>query len=392
MVAPNSFTVEARNGALVKTGDLGEYTSLSVTPRRNAIGAWQLVYPESSAALGLISEAGGIRVLLAGATEPILTGPISKISPAVDDNGGPEPTVTITGTCDNKHLANRLCWPMPTNDLPTQDSSSYYNDSAHAETAMRALVNLNAGPGALARRRTFGLALAPVDGGRGTVVPVHVRFDQLLTVLADLAIKGGDLSFRVKQLASGVLTFDVIEVDDVSLAVRFSTQDGSLQAWAYDKTAPTVTAAILGDSGADTGRLFVEYSNDDDVALWGQRIETFVDEQATADPTQIAKDATSALTTGAASYSAVFTPLDGPQSRYGIDYGVGSLVTIDLGPGRGTIVQVVQEATITDSTDAGLKVVPVVGPVGTTNPQQSSGLAQFIKRLALRVGNLERYR
>ncbi|WP_030560023.1 Gp37-like protein, partial [Streptomyces exfoliatus] len=83
-----------------------------------------------------------------------------------------------------------------------------------AETAMRTLVNVNAGPGALASRKNALLTLA-ANGNRGPAITRQLnQFDSLFAVLQDIANAAG-LGFRVAQVGSG-LQFQVYEPVDRS--------------------------------------------------------------------------------------------------------------------------------------------------------------------------------
>jgi hypothetical protein len=79
-------------------------------------------------------------------------------------------TLTVSGVDDMTVLAEATCWPNPAAAIGSQGSAVYKISAVKAETAMRALVNANIGPGALTTRKIAGLTL-DTDLARGPRSP-----------------------------------------------------------------------------------------------------------------------------------------------------------------------------------------------------------------------------
>lgn len=377
------FTVEARAADLSNLGPISDYSSLEVHPRFNAVGSWSLTYPASSRAASLLKAGRGVRIVRNGSTTPVLTGPVNTVSETIDNRKNP--LLTFTGFCDNVWLGNRLAYPVPSADLLHQ-TDEYDIRAGAVETVMHGYVNDNLGPGALTARQVPGLTLA-VDAGRGGTTSQYARFDNILVLLQQLALSSG-LGFQVQQLAAGgPLVYSVYTPTDRSATIRFSTTTGSLGSYTFGLTGPDATVAIVGDGTSGVGRAFAEFINTVAESDWQTRRETFVDNRNTTNFTAITQSGQQALDSGSPQAQVQYTPIDTPQRRYGIDYGLGDVVTVAVE--TGTVVDVVREVAITDG-GSGITTSPVVGGPGATDQNVTPAIYAMFRGLAVRLGLLER--
>jgi hypothetical protein len=291
--------------------------------------------------------------------------------------------LTVSSTDDSVWLGSRLTYPDPVHASNAQTASYYTLTSTNAETAMRNLVNLNAGPGALVSRRVAGLALGSV-ASVGSNINVRTRFEPVSDALRAAAIAGGGLGYRVVE-SSGSLLFQVYAPVDRSGSVRFSRGLGNLRQISYQDQAPTATVAIVGGDGTGSTRTIVERpSVGATPAPWG-RMEVFVNDSSstTADLNQSGDDQ---LAQSAEQAQLRVTAIDTATQRYGTHYGLGDKVTVEIFPGV-ELADIVRAIHLTATPDDGEVVSPQIGADSTsTDPRY----VRQLRALDRRLGQLER--
>ncbi|MGV9278048.1 siphovirus ReqiPepy6 Gp37-like family protein [Streptomyces griseosporeus] len=356
----SALRVYVRDAALARIGQVDDYTSLTVVPRFNTVGAFTQEISADSAKAALLAEGNGL-IIRTAAGDTVMSGPIRTVDWSRTAGDGGTGKLTVGGVDDTSLLAQYTCWPNPTAAIGSQTDAVYKISAVKAETAMRTLVNLNAGPGALASRRHPLLTLA-ADGGRGPTITREInQFDNLLTVLTDIANAAG-LGFRVVQVGTG-LQFQVYAPVDRSASARFSFRLGNLTDANYSTTPPTCTRAIVVAGGGSSPRVCKTYDRTDPL-FPGLVIEQFVDQTsvdtASVDLTaQMDQAGAEALTNGAGQGSLSITPIDIPQLRYGRDYNVGDTVAADV---RGSwYTDVCREVTLTSTAADATTVKATVG-------------------------------
>lgn len=384
--AAGPLTVYVRDAGLARLGQVDDYTSLTVVPRFNAVGAYTMEVSADSTKADLLVEGNGLIIqTIAGHT--VMSGPIRTVDWARSAGDGGLGKLTVGGIDDTSLLAQYTCWPTPTAAITAQTDSVYKISAAKAETAMRALVNVNAGPGALASRKNLLLTLA-ADGLRGPTITRQVnQFDALLATLQDIAGAAG-LGFRVVQVGA-VLEFQVYSPMDRSGSARFSFRLGNLTDASYSTTPPTCTRAIVVAGGQTSPRICKTYDRTDPL-FPGLVIEQFVDQTsvdtASTDLTaQLDQAGDEALTNGAGQGSLAISPIDIPQLRYGRDYTVGDTVAADV---RGSwYTDVVREVTLTSASD-GLKVTATVGG-DSTGTSTVARIYSYLAQVKKDIGRLK---
>ncbi|MBP5918674.1 hypothetical protein F3K34_43610 [Streptomyces sp. LBUM 1486] len=356
----NALRVYVRNSTLARLGQVDDYTSLTLVPRYNAIGTFSMEVSADSSKAPLLVEGNGL-IIRTSDGDTVMSGPIRTVDWARSSSDAGSGRLTVSGLDDTGLLAQYTCWPKPTALIGAQTDPVYKISAVAAETAMRTLVNLNAGPGALASRKNLLLTLAP-DGGNGPTITREVnQFDNLLTVLQDIAGAAG-LGFRVVQVADD-LEFQVYEPVDASGTARFSFRLGNLTDASYSTTPPTCTRAIVVAGGQTSPRVCAVYDRTDPL-FPGLVLEQFVDQtsvdSASVDLTaQMDQAAEEALTNGAGQGSLSISPIDIPKLAYGRDYNVGDTVSADI---RGSwYTDVVREVTLSCTAADGAKVTATVG-------------------------------
>ncbi|MFJ3601928.1 siphovirus ReqiPepy6 Gp37-like family protein [Streptomyces anulatus] len=355
-----ALRVYVRNPELARIGTIDDYTSLTVIPRYNAIGSFVLEISADSGKANLLAEGNGLIIRTADGTL-VDSGPIRTVdwSRSKDDPGAGK--LTVGGVSDTELLARYTCWPAPGSVIGSQADTVYKISAVVAETAMRTLVTLNAGPGALASRKNPLLTLA-TNGNRGPVVTRQLnQFDSLLAVLTDIA-NAASLGFRVVQVGSG-LQFQVYEPTDRSGTARFAFDLGNLTDANYTTTPPTCTRAVVVAGGQSSPRSCKTVDRADPL-FPGLLIEQFVDltsvDTASVDlVAQMDQAANEALTAGAGQGSLAISPIDIPLLQYGRDYQVGDTVSAKVRDSWMT--DVVREVTLTCTASEGTTVKAAVG-------------------------------
>lgn len=349
----------ARDSTLTRIGRIDDHTTLTVVPRFNAIGAYTLEISADSPQADLLAEGNGL-IVQTSRGDTVTSGPVRTVD--WSRSASAPGNLTISGVDDTELLSRYACWPNPTAVIGSQSSPVYKINTASTETGMRDLVNLNAGPGALASRKNPLLTLA-TNGLRGAALVREVnQFDNLLTVLQDIA-GAAALGFRVVQVGSN-LQFQVYAPADRSGTARFSFGLGNLTDASYTTTPPTCTRAIVVAGGGTSPRVCKTYDQADPL-FPGLVIEQFIDQtsvdSASVDLTaQMDQAGAEALVSGAGQGSLAISPVDIPQLRYGRDYAVGDTVSAQL-RGNDWYEDVVREVTLTDSAAGGVQVKATVG-------------------------------
>lgn len=329
--------------------------------------------------------APGNRVVIIRDGSILIAGPIEKWQFERSDDGDNAGAgmLTVNFSDDLALVAARLTYPDPTLS-PSAQVTDNWTFSGTGEAALLALVNGNAGPGALTARRIPKLTVGTAVGIGGAVTAKADRMEPLGDVLRRVAVSAGGLGFRTQQ-AGTAIQFQVYQPLDLSNQVLFSFGLGNLKYISYEVSAPTATAAIVGGQGEGADRFLLERVSQGQQDLWG-RMETLVNRPGT-DPTadlnaagdeELASKAETARVPSSAS--------DTSFQRYGVHYDVGTKVSVETWPGS-LISDVVTTVHIQVFATAGEVVSPTIGS------QAESSDPAWLQRLHVltrRVGYLER--
>ncbi|WP_058234113.1 Gp37-like protein [Devriesea agamarum] len=335
--------------------------------RDAGLGTYQIsaVLTERTAAVG-----PGWRLLIPGVT----SGPIRSISTDVTQNFV---KVTWTGVSELACLAHRVTLPDPLR-APDAQRTDYYRATGRAETAIRSLVDLNAGPSAREDRRTQFLTLPP-SKAQGNVVTVRTRLKNLLDECRHLAREGG-VTFDATWVGDRI-EFVVRTPKDLSRQVRFGGKKGGLKNASWSLSAPTTTAVVVGGQGEGASRTLKEYIR---TSTWG-RIETFKDQRDTDKAEDLDKSGEKQLDDGAESATANFSLAEVPGLTYGVDYQLGDIVSVHLG--NSTLAKPVREVHLT-WTPTGRNAEISVGDHDQADNKQPAWVSE-VKSLKARTTELE---
>jgi hypothetical protein len=289
-------------------------------------------------------------------------------------------TLTVNFADDLALVAARLTYPDPAQTAAGQ-TTDRWQYTGNAETALRTLVNSNAGPGALAARQIPQLALGAL-ASVGTNVTVDAdRMQPLGEVMRQIADIGGGIGFRTRQSGSQIL-FEVFAPTDKSGSVRFGFGLGNLRYIAFEVTSPKATSAIIGGQGEGADRALIERTNSADETAWG-RFETLVSRPGTSDAQSLQDDGDKALGDGAATTRVASNVADIPDQRYGVHYDLGDKVAIETWPGQ-QLADLVVTVHIQAWNSAGEVVTPYVGSqAAQTDPVWVSRMRDIEDRLGL---------
>lgn len=373
---------------------LTNWRTIEATLTLNQPGAGSLTIPADQTVFDLVSTPGN-RLHLYYQNRIFLAGLIESY-PTSEQAGIPQP-ITVTWTSDMFWLAVRLTYPQPSLASTAQTNASY-TATGTAETVLRDLVNLNAGPGARAERRVPHLVLGAANSPLlGSSVTVTAPMSQALTdTLRDAASAGGTLAFDVVlNDAVPQLEFVVWSPEDVSNLVWYSKGLNNLQQLDINPVAPTATVAIVGteattnDSGASVPGTNWERSDSTGVTAWG-RMEAWV--SSTADTTKPAGDQTTqsnqdgdlALLDAAQQVTITSTVVDTLGREFGENYRLGDIVGARPIVGA-TVSDSVTSVKLTADSQTGVVVAPTFGG----NPRQGVTLQQQMRIIQRQLARLQ---
>lgn len=392
-VSPDPYVLVTDRNLNVVGDPIAMIQSLTVTQNFNVPDSGSLVVPAIPDYMSSFHRGNRLVVIRDG--EVFSAGPIERPGGYEWGVGGDDASseeepglITVDFTDDSVHPASRRVYPNPTLAADAQ-TTAYYNASGNAETLMRNLVNLNAGPGALVARRTPRLIMGAV-AGVGSNVVVKSRFDPLGDILRTLASSGGGLGFRVVQIEKD-LVFQVYAPRDRSKIARFSRGIGNLRSVKYDIEAPTGTVAIVGGSGEETSRKIVVRNNSVAEANWW-RTELFVEGSQSDDGTGsdtsggMAQAGDDALAQNGEQVKLVTVTIDTEDVKYGRDYGLGDTATVEVFPGV-EVKDTVRSANYSYTPSDGESVSVLIGSQEAT---RDPSWIRTIESMSARLGQLER--
>lgn len=402
------YTILVTDANCQVVGDpLHGWTSLQVTKRWKEPGSGQVVIP----AYRYVREqlVPGCRIVILrrvlGRQHVLIAGPMeSKIRERADDGEkGGVGVLTVSFAEDLAWLGARLAYPDPSK-TPEQQTTDYWTYTGNPELGMLQLVDTQAGPNALPARRVPRLVVASFSGisGTGTVklgptsdVAPRERLEKVTDVLRRMATLGNgagqpsdSLGFRTRQVGDQIL-FEVVRSRDLSAEAFFSFGKGNLKFYSFEESAPKLTHPIVGgqaeaDAGAD--RFIRELPTTDATQLaWG-RFEGYVPRPGTTPLAEMQDAAKQALEENGQSGRLASNAADTVDQRYGVHYGEGDLVSIELDIGE-HVTAPVQTVSIQAWPTAG----EVVGTtIGDQSARYDSAWIRRMREMDRRLGYLER--
>lgn len=397
-----AFQIRVRDSNRAQRGVVGEPVKFETILRHNSSrsSTWTLKLPADDPIATRFTPGWGVRLM--GEQGQVMSGHARTIQESVgqgqggdaDAGGDPEAGIssmlTISGREDTGVLGRRVAWPDPQatiteSGMTFSSGATHYAVSGAAETALRTLVDTQAGPSAQTHRHIPGLILA-ADQGRGATVEDEFRFTPLLEATRGLATRGG-VGYRIAQVGTD-LQFQVYEPQDLSGKARYGLGLGNLNSYSYEVSPPEVTDVIVGVGGQGDAREFYRFTRVDPV--WPDiRVEQFVDRRdldpAKANTQTLAQqEAQQRLDEGSGTAKVTFEPIDTNRLVMFRDVGLGDTVKLELA--RGSLTEVIREIRVTLDQQQGWRAVPVVGADGATSSPQ---IYQAVGRLIRDMQHLE---
>jgi hypothetical protein len=312
----SELTVYARRMDGTLDGQVDAFNRVELTSRLLDPGTYTLkgVPHAIAAAYGMLDPLAGVQFVRDGVT--VLSGPITEANRRYNPDTD---TWDFAGADDKIILQWRVAHPQPGSSTPPYSTTAYDVSTGPASTVLRHYVDVNAGPGAIARRRFPGLTLA-ADPAIGLPIAFGARWQSLLYIV-QWAAKLGDLAFDIVGLQ-----LQIRQPADLTGSIIFSTDLGNMAEFTMATSAPDVNYVYALAGGEGTARTVREGQDSTSIAAWGL-IEGTVDRRDTTDPTEIDNEITRELTDKAARTAVTLKPIDLSQMTFGVHYNLGDKVT-----------------------------------------------------------------
>jgi hypothetical protein len=389
-VMPVSYVILITDETLQAVGDpITDWESLDVTIKWNEPGSGVFnapAHPEIVSQLAPGRRVVIMRYLNNGVGyvgSLLIAGPVEDwlVERADDGENSGVGKLTVNFADDLAKVVARLAYPDPalTPDNQVTDSWTFVGN---AEIALRTLVDVNAGPSALAPRRVPQLVLGAVAGVGSSVTVGADRMQPIGDVMRQIADVGGGLGFGTSQSGTTV-TFNVFAPVDRSGSVRFAFDLANLKYVSFETSAPKATTVVVGGQGEGADRFVTERNNTDDETSWG-RYELLVSRPGSSGT--LNDDGDHALGENAATTRVTSNVADTPDQRFGLHYGIGDYVAIETVPGQ----QIVDQVLIVH-----LQAWPTSGEVvqatiGSQATKTDPVWVQKLREIEDRLGTLER--
>jgi hypothetical protein len=325
----------------------------------------------------LTDDQGGIR----------LSGPLASFT-----RSGKQ-TMSLIFRGDTVETAGRIVWPNPAAAwTKAGQTAAYQVVSGDAETRLLTYLATQLGVSARTERRLMTLR-QPQSLGRGPVAVSSSRFDILGQLIANLA-EAASLHFGIRQAYDGLtpyLEFYLDDAPDLSDWVRFGTPEAGgpymlTDDWAYQGAMPTGTT-ILGAAGGElTDRILTSLTDHSAESMWGRRVEFFLDQRGSTDPTDILEGLLKSLNDNAAD-SVVSVPL-GSVPGLGTTIPLGAVATASLD--GGLVTDRIRQITTVLSSEDNQAPTQVGGVLGSPDAGVKSPTWRQLRKMLTRLQELEK--
>jgi len=321
--------VEIRNNDYERVAQIPvtELVGATFVSQYNNVGSWSVEIPNGYTTAELL-RTPGYGLIVTGPSGVIISGPTVHAS-LEQETSDVKGTWVISGVDDSVLLADRLAYPTPSSDDVTLQTQAYDTQSGPAETVIKGYVTRNISASAGTARAISELTVE-TDSGRGDVVTVAARFDNLQEFCFNIA-DTGKIGYTIEQ-SGNALEFKVYEPLDRTSTVRMDITNNKVEKTQYQYANPKATRVVVAGSGEAEERLFYEGTTTDSVtaeALWNRRVEVFIDDRGSETEEQFLQKSDEYLVAnGSTGISVSVTPTDDVNMRYGYDWGLGDKVTV----------------------------------------------------------------
>ena len=184
----------------------------------------------------------------------------------------------LTGQSDLGKLSRRLVFPDAADTTPDPDGS--YSATGYLSTVLLDIIKLNSGQSAISARQLANLTVSS-QSAVGTSQTVESTFDNLLKLVQD-KLTDTDLTLRESwNTSTGKWDVRISSPVDVSNAVIFSVDNGSISSWERTVSPPTANWLLVtgckkpideSDPDSEEATMSVVVSDSGSIRKWG-RIE-----------------------------------------------------------------------------------------------------------------------
>jgi hypothetical protein len=354
---------------LTDLAEIDDYEHLTLVARYNDVSTYELVLPFADDAAQALVNAARPRLVIYADGDVYRSGPVTRIQ---RDRAPDGDMLTINGVDDLVWLTRRVAHPEPGTAAPPYNHVAYDVRTGPASQVIAQLVNVNAGPAAIATRQVPGLTV-PTPAAMGATITISARYQGLLALLQPILLQQR-LGLRIRDL--------VCEVFQPTGTAVFSVAVGTLASWTSTLEAPDLTYTYVAGGGEGTARVIREVADAQAVIDWG-RIESFVDRRDTTATAELDQAGAEALAEGIHPIALQLEALNTDGQRFLRDWNVGDLATFAVGDL--TVSDVIVEATIQLDANKPPTVTPVIGGNPLTLAQWRASQQQ-----ARRLRQLER--
>jgi hypothetical protein len=310
----------------VKLGEIQAFTKISLQLKYNDVGSFSMEIPNDHPSVKILMKGGWLTFLI-GEVE-ICSGQMRGFKQAWSTAEAGSGTLTVYGPTAEVLVADHLAYQDPTHTANQQAAFAYDSRNGVGETIIKQFVDLNAGPDMSADRWSNGIGLMmEPDGKRGATIQGSARMDNLLTFIQPLCESAG-LGFKVSFGSDEFLTFRMFQPHNLADLAKFGREMGNLTSFEYVQEAPHTDVAVVGGGGDLTARVFVEVVDGVSRNIWHVRSEAFVDRRDTSDFTEMTQAGTEEVVKNGPMSGLTLKTMDTPTLTFGIDYGLGDLVSI----------------------------------------------------------------
>lgn len=382
----NDLIIEVRDSNYNRVGQLlaKDITDLTIVAKFNDVGSWKLSLPSKHPLVDILRVPGS-GLIVNGPSGVIISGP-SVTAKKLSNFENPEGVWEIEGRDDSHILYQHLAYPTPTTSDVTAQTVAYDTRINFADVLMKQYVNYNIGPLATTARKIPNLTVE-ADENIGSTLTVSARMNKLNELIKSIA-SIDKLGYTVEQI-DDQLIFRVYQPVDRSGDIRMDIENNQLSSVEYLYKEPEVTRVIVGGKGTAEQRTFLEVSNAESLAAeteWSRRIEVFHDARSSQTVEELTQAGLEQLIDkGKTIKSLSVTPNDYTTMQYGVDWGLGDIVSVSVDDIE--IIQVVTEVGIIVNNN-GVAVKATVGEPIKTDVE--AALIYLQGKNDERLDNLER--
>lgn len=368
------------NNLNIVTDPIVDWSAIDVTLKWNEPDSSSFTAPALPWIRSAVMQPGR-RIVVLREGRILTAGPVEKWLWERADNGenAGDGKLSVNFTDDFAKIAAREVYPDPTQPPEGQliDRWAY---SGNGELALRALVDLQAGPGARVERRVPRLVLGAMAGAGTNVAVAASRMQHLGDLARAIADAAGGIGFRTRQVGQQIL-FEVYTPPDRSHLVRFGYAIGNMRYRGVEVVAPTCTTAIVGGQGEGSDANMITRTDAGEEAAWG-RFEKLVAQSGGDDLTVLQDAGDKALGEGAPTIRIATNVSDSADQRFGVDYDLGDIVSLEVEDGL-EISEIIRTVHLQVSAGSGEYVSATVGSQeATTDPVWVRKLREIDERLS----------